>query len=108
MANGFYEANTDKLDFDYKGVCEGRDVLVCNKFFRVDIISGSGVVTDPSKLFIVIYYYKDPEIMQTDPNLKEDFGYYIWLENSNNPGKRECRGRTELGQKFCKLINAEK
>ena len=108
MANGFYEANTDKLDFDYKGVCEGRDVLVCNKFFRVDIISGSGVVTDPGKLFIVIYYYKDPEIMQTDPNLKEDFGYYIWLENSNNPGKRECRGRTELGQKFCKLINAEK
>ena len=107
MANGYYEANTDNLDFDYKGVCEGKDVLTCNKFFRVDIISGTGVVTDPSKLFIGIFYYSNPEIIQSNPDTKEDFGYYIWFDNSSNPGKRECHGRTELGQKFCKLINAQ-
>ena len=26
MANGYYEANSDKLDFDYKGSCTGTDV----------------------------------------------------------------------------------
>ena len=27
MANGYYEANTDKLDIDYKGVCTGKKLI---------------------------------------------------------------------------------
>ena len=32
MANGYYEANTDKLDIDYKGVC--TRVVLCRYFRR--------------------------------------------------------------------------
>ena len=37
LANGYYQANTDLLDFDYKGRCTGTDVLTCDKWFVVDI-----------------------------------------------------------------------
>ena len=52
MANGNYIADTDSLDFDYKGSCSGKDVLQCGSGIWVDIFNGSGIVTDPNKLYI--------------------------------------------------------
>ena len=107
MANGYYEANTDSLDFDYKGVCTGRDTLKCNDFFYVDILQGSGVVTDADKLYIVTFYCPGAS-SYTNCVQNNDFYYRIWLDNSAKPGVRTCSGTTELGQKFCKIVNAQK
>ncbi len=104
MANGYYEANTDKLDFDYKGSCTGTDVLKCGNFFYVDIINGSGVVTDPGKLHIKASYCVDTETLS---ECSPDFSYYVWFDNSSNPGLRTCIGNNEKGRKFCNIINAE-
>ncbi len=106
MANGYYEADTNKLDIDFKGVCAGNDVLKCEKYFRVDIISGAGVVTDPSKLFISLAYYHDGYV-DGGTTAGADFSYQIWLDNSSKPGQRTCSGGTDLGQKFCKIMNAQ-
>ena len=107
MANGYYEANTDSLDFDYKGVCTGIDMLKCNDFFYVDIFQGSGVVTDADKLYIVTFYCPGAS-SYTNCVQNNDFYYRIWLDNSAKPGVRTCSGTTELGQKFCKIVNAQK
>ena len=106
MANGYYEANTDKLDIDFKGVCTGNDVLKCEKYFRVDIISGGGVVTDPDKLFISLAYYHNGYTGDATSG-NSDFSYQIWLDNSSNPGRRKCVGYSSLGKKFCKIMNAQ-
>ena len=106
MANGYYEANTDKLDIDYKGVCTGNDVLRCNEWFYVDILGGAGVVTSPESLYILIRYCPGATSL-SDCYTKQIFAYKVWLDNSSKPGTRECVGRTELGQKFCKIINAQ-
>ena len=108
MANGYYATRTDGLDIDFKGSCQGTGVMQCENFFRVDIINGSGIVTDPSKLYINIQYYSDGYDVSTDAGKgPSDFSYIIWLDNSENPGERTCSGYTDLGKKFCKLLNAE-
>ncbi len=106
MANGYYEADTNKLDIDFKGVCTGNDVLQCEKYFRVDIFYGSGVVTEPNKLYISVAYYHDGYV-SGETTAGADFAYQIWLDNSSKPGQRTCNGGTDLGQKFCKMLNAE-
>lgn len=106
MANGYYEANTDKLDIDYKGVCTGTDVLRCNDWFYVDILGGAGVVTSPESLLIRVHYCPEATTLSECYN-KEIFTYKVWLDNSANPGKRECIGYRGKGQQFCKMINAE-
>ena len=105
MANGYYEANTDKLDIDYKGMCTGTDVLRCNDWF-VDILGGAGVVTSPESLYIRVHYCPEATNLSECYN-KEIFEYKVWLDNSANPGKRECIGSSGKGQQFCKMINAE-
>ncbi len=107
MANGYYEANTDKLDIDYKGVCTDNDVLRCNEWFYVDILGGAGVVTSPESLHIRIHYCPGATSL-SDCYTKQIFAYKVWLDNSAKPGVRTCSGTTELGQKFCKIINAQK
>ena len=107
MANGYYEASTNQLDIDFKGVCTGTDILQCDNFFRIDIINGAGIVTDPSKLYIGIHYYSDGYDLSTDSGKGPiDFSYRIWLDNSAKPGQRTCTGHTDLGKKFCKQMNA--
>ena len=106
MANGYYEANTDKLDIDYKGVCTGKDVLRCNEWFYVDILGGAGVVTSPESLLIRIHYCPGATSL-SDCYTKQIFAYNVWLDNSANPGKRECLGSRKNGHQFCKMINAE-
>ena len=106
MANGYYEANTNKLDIDYKGMCTGADVLRCNDWFYVDILGGAGVVTSPEALNIRVHYCPGATTLSECYN-KEIFKYAVWLENSANPGKRECIGYRGKGQQFCKMINAE-
>ena len=91
MANGYYEANTDKLDIDYKGVCT---------------LGGAGVATSPESLHIRVHYCPEATTLSECYN-KEIFRYKVWLENSANPGKRECIGYRGKGQQFCKMINAE-
>ena len=108
MANGHYTSITEDLDIDFKGACKGTGILQCENFFRVDIIHGAGIVTDPSKLCIDISYYSDGYDVSTDAGKGPlDFSYRIWLDNSENPGERTCSGSTTLGKKFCKLLNAE-
>ena len=106
MANGYYEANTDKLDFDYKGSCTGTDVLACKKFFRVDVLGGSGVVSDPAELWIQIAYYSNGYVGDNISG-QNDYTYLVWLDNSSNPGGRSCTGKNDKGRKFCKIILAE-
>ena len=105
MANGYYEANTDKLDFDYKGSCTGNDVLWCGSFL-IDLLGGTAIVTDPSQLHIRLSYCPG-ETSADNCYSKREFLYIVWLDNSANPGKRECLGVTNKGKKFCKIINAE-
>ena len=105
MANGYYEANAGNLDIDYKGSCTGTDALKCNGFY-VDLLSGSGIVTDPEKLLVAVIYCKEGN-SYNDCYANRDFSYQIWLDNSSYPGKRECVGKTEKGLQFCRLINAE-
>ena len=105
MANGYYEANTDKLDIDFKGVCTGTDVLWCKDEFLVDIFAGTGIVTELSNLYIGTYYC--PGRSRSDCKIKADFSYRIWLTNSAKPDERECLGYSSKGQKICKILNAE-
>ena len=105
MANGYYEANAGNLDIDYKGSCTGTDVLKCNGFY-VDLLHGSGIVTDPENLLVSVIYCKEGN-SYNDCYANRDFSYRIWLDNSSYPGKRECVGKTEKGLQFCRLINAE-
>ena len=105
MANGYYEANTDKLDIDYKGACTGTDVLRCNDLFYVDILGGTGVVTSPESSHIRVYYCPEATSL-TDCYTKALFQYNVWLDNSASPGKRECIGVRGQGRPFCKMINA--
>ena len=104
MANGYYEANTDKLDFDYQGSCTGNDMLWCGSFL-IDLLGGAAIVTDPNFLYLNLEYC--PGATSADCSQKRDFLYRIWLDNSANPGKRQCIGTTDKGQKFCKIFNAE-
>ena len=104
MANGYYEANTDKLDFDYKGTCTGVDVLFCEDFL-IDILSGTGVVSTPESLYLSLKYC--PGATSADCTQKREFSYLVWLDNSSRPNERECLGATDKGRKFCKIINAE-
>ena len=105
MANGYYEANTDKLDIDYKGACTGTDVLRCNDLFYVDILGGAGVVTSPGSLYIRVHYCPGVTSL-SECYTKEIFEYRVWLDNSANPGKRECMGYRGNGHQFCNMINA--
>ena len=108
MANGYYTSTTEDLDIDFNGACKGTDVLQCENFFRVDLLNGSGIVTAPAKLYINIAYYSDGYDLSTDlvSRGQMDFSYYIWLDNSSYPGDRDCIGYTDLGKKFCKMMNA--
>ena len=105
MANGYYEADTNKLDIDYKGVCSGNDVLKCENYFYVDVLSGSGISTTLGANYIAVYYCGGLE-WETCRNSKWDFVYQVWLDNSSYPGGRTCSGRSDLGVQFCKMINA--
>ena len=106
MANGYYEANADKLDLDYTGICSGNDTVMCENFY-VDILAGTGIVTNPEYLFLTLSYCPSGATTFADCRQEREFSYRIWLDNSSNPGKRECIGATDKGQKFCKIINAE-
>ena len=105
MANGYYEANTDKLDIDFKGVCTGTDVLWCKDEFIVDVLDGAGIVTDPNNLFIGIYFCPGVDSAACKPNAT--FMYKIWLTNSAKPDERECLGYSSKGQKMCKILNVQ-
>ena len=105
MANGYYEADTNKLDIDYKGVCSGNDVLKCENYFYVDVLGGSGISTTLGYNYIAVYYCGGLE-WGTCRDSKGDFVYQVWLDNSSYPGGRTCSGRSDLGVQFCKMINA--
>ena len=107
MANGHYTPTAEDLDIDFKGACKGTGVLQCENFFRVDIINGNGIVTDPDKLYISILYYPEGYDLSMDSERGTGaFFYTIWFDNSSYPGERRCTGYTDLGKKFCKMMNA--
>ncbi len=101
LANGYYQANTDLLDFDYKGRCTGTDVLTCDKWFVVDILGGAGVVTNPDSLYINAYYCPNVQAGASCRNNAE-FVYTHYLAHSSKPGQTTCVGYTTEGKAFCK------
>ncbi|MGN0016927.1 MAG: type IV pilin protein [Candidatus Avelusimicrobium sp.] len=101
MANGNYIANTDSLDFDFKGSCTGYDVLKCGSDIIIDMLGGAGVVTNPDNLHIKAYYCPECDTSETS---KAIFMYRVWLDFSSYPGKRECLSSTEKGKAFCKTL----
>ena len=101
LANGYYQANTDLLDFDYKGRCTGTDVLTCDKWFVVDILGGAGVVTNPDSLYINAYYCPKVQAGASCGNNAE-FVYTHYLAHSSKPGQMTCVGYTTEGKAFCK------
>ena len=103
MANGNYIADTDSLDFDYKGRCNGNDFLNCGSGIFVDLLGGSDIVTIKGGLYISAYYC--PECSGwSEVGSKNIFSYIVWLDFSANPGKRECTSKTEKGKAFCKTL----
>ncbi|MGN0017233.1 MAG: type IV pilin protein [Candidatus Avelusimicrobium sp.] len=107
MANGNYIADTDSLDFDYKGICRGIDVLGCGSGIFIDMLAGSGVVTEPGSLYIKAYYCPECAADMTGTaglSSKSTFMYTVWLDFSSNPGKRTCTSSTEKGKAFCKTV----
>lgn len=101
MANGNYIADTDSMDFDYKGICQGNDLLSCGSGIFIDMLGGNGVVTDPDKLRINGYYC--PECSTLDYS-KVIFEYRVFLDFSSTPGVRECKSKTEKGKALCKTL----
>ena len=101
LANGYYQANTDLLDFDYKDRCTGTDVLTCDKWFVVDILGGAGVVTNPNSLYINAYYCPKVQSGESCGNNAE-FMYTHYLAHSSKPGQMTCVGYTTEGKAFCK------
>ena len=101
MANGNYIANTNSLDFDFTGSCTGSDMLKCGSDIIIDMLGGSGVVTNPDNLFIHAYYCPECDISEISKSI---FVYRVWLDFSSHPGKRECFAVTEKGKAFCKTL----
>jgi prepilin-type N-terminal cleavage/methylation domain-containing protein len=105
LVNGHYIANMTKLDWDFKGNCSGTDVIFCDKYFMIDQLGGSGIITNPEYSRIMIYYCPgvSPDWTQcSSGNYK--FMYWIWLDHSSYPGRRECIDRTSEDMKLCKVL----
>ncbi|MGN0016073.1 MAG: type IV pilin protein [Candidatus Avelusimicrobium sp.] len=103
MANGNYIADTNSLDFDFKGSCSNNDVLLCGSDIFIDMLGGTGVVTNPDNLLIRGYYC--PECSSfSEVSTKSIFEYRVWLDFSSKPGTRECLSPTKKGKAFCKTL----
>jgi hypothetical protein len=70
----------------------------------IDLLSGSGVITNPAASDIRIYYCPGDYLSWTQCNTERKFIYTIWLDRSSYPGKRGCSGTTDEGKKLCKIL----
>ncbi|MDR0734461.1 MAG: hypothetical protein LBG16_01940 [Elusimicrobiota bacterium] len=107
LVNGSYIADMTKLDWDFKENCNlsGNDIVACDKYFMMDLLSGSGVITNPTLSYIRIYYcpgYQNWSQCSTAGNYK--FLYRVWLDRSSYPRKRECTGTMDEAKSYVKYL----
>ena len=103
MANGAYSASFvvdwDTLGVDLSSCQESEDysdVMKCGDFM-VDPISSGGAHLR------ALYCPQSTSLYGTGGcHLTHEFIYTVWLDNSVNPGKETCSGRTDFGKKVCK------
>lgn len=106
MANGAYTSgDPSKLDLSFDNCRYNSDTLVCDNYFFMDPLMGGGEVTDPASAHLRISYCPGVTSNYSACYAQADYNYWIWLDNSTNPGKRECVGQTEKGIRFCKTLH---
>ena len=92
MANGDYPFYWSDLDITYPGCTEGagRYMLWCDKF-AVDMFAGEN-----KNLVFYDRHGLDPNETVPDTGVlgaKAQSVYVVWLDQSPNPGKTECRSK---------------
>ncbi len=103
MANGDYShyiVDWDTLGIDLSS-CQPsedyRDVMKCNNFMIDPISAAQGANVR------AFYCPEATSWLGTDGcSANYEFGYTIWLDNSDNPGKETCSYHTDLGKRVCK------
>lgn len=95
LANSEYTDDLSRLSIDISCTTVIEDVFRCDNFFVIDPMVG----TEPN---IRAHYCPDYLNNWTECNGKsDDFYFTVWFDHSAKPGKHECHGLTDLGQKIC-------
>ncbi len=99
LANGEYLENNSLEAYqalDIEHACatpNDTDILVCDKYFNIDIKSGHVLRAD---------YCPGYQNDYTTCRQNEDFKYTIGYDQGTTPGKITCTGITDFGQRVCK------
>jgi prepilin-type N-terminal cleavage/methylation domain-containing protein len=106
LVNGAYIADMTKLDWDFQKNCNlyTNDVVACDKYFMIDQLGSYDVIPSPEKSYISIYYCPGYSDWNQCSNKIFEFYYRVWLDHSSHPGRRECTGITDEGNKLCKML----
>ncbi len=106
LENGAYSSNLNDLNIDLS--CASSDYInffVCNNQFVItslDPFYGRNVIS----AYVCPQKITDLTAQQANNcvNYTKDYTYFWYLQHSNYPNKKECRGNTELGKRLCRTL----
>ena len=107
MANGLYTTDINNMDISFPNCSVEEDMLICDNYFQLDPLNGTGDSSNPSNARLQLLYCPPnaKDLSYGQCLTKAEFLYTVWLDQSSNPGKTTCTGTTDLGKKFCKSIS---
>ena len=107
MANGLYTTDISNLDISFPNCNVVKDMLICDNYFQMDPLNGTGDSSNPSNARLqLLYCPPDAKSLSYEQCLtKAEFLYTVWLDQSSKPGITTCTGTTDLGKKFCKTVS---